>query len=62
MPTNDLGRQMKIYRASKDLTQAALGKKIGAGHAHISRIESGVVNPTKKQRAKLAKLGIMEAR
>ncbi len=53
-----LGRLVKIYRATNDITQAQLGKKIGAGHAHISRIESDVVKPTAKQLKNLQKLGI----
>jgi transcriptional regulator with XRE-family HTH domain len=58
MAATALGRQMKVYRAQHDLTQYALGKKIGAGHAWVSRIENGEAQPTPKQAAKLAKLGI----
>lgn len=60
MDMNELGRRMKIYRATHDLSQYDLGKKIGADHTKISRLENGQMLPTAKQAAKLRKLGLLE--
>lgn len=59
MTLTDLGRRMKVYRAQHDLTQAEFGQKIGAGHAHVSRMESGVVTPTQAQAKKMVRLGVI---
>ncbi len=59
MALPELARRLKVYRAEHDLTQAALGKKIGADHARVSRIESGELQPTPKQAKRLIKLGIL---
>lgn len=53
---NELGRQMRIYRAAHDLNQTQLGRKIGATCDCVSRVERGVGHLTEAQAKKLAAL------
>lgn len=47
MPTHHptIGRQMKIRRATRDLTQADLGKLVRASRQTIMSIETELTNP-----------------
>ena len=41
-----LGQVIQDARKSEKMTQAELGKKIGADKSYISRIEKGVIDPS----------------
>ena len=45
---DNLGQRVKNFREAKGLTQQELELEIGAACGHISRIESGKINPTKE--------------
>lgn len=48
MKNNNLGKKLKDFRIAKGFTQQQLELEIGASFGHISRIESGDINPTKE--------------
>lgn len=54
-----LGENLKVIRASKNITQSELAEKLGADKSFVSNIENGKTNPTLSTIASLAKaLGV----
>ncbi|GAA3739575.1 helix-turn-helix domain-containing protein [Salinactinospora qingdaonensis] len=49
------GREISRLRRDDDLTQTALGKRVGVGKSHISDIERGKTTPSASLRAELDK-------
>ncbi len=54
-PEFELARTLIQKRLDRNMTQAALAKKVGTHQAAIARLESGSYNPTVKQLEKIAK-------
>ena len=48
MNNKEIGENIKIYRNKRDLTQQALGEKVGVSWEMISRYERGVSSPMQK--------------
>jgi transcriptional regulator with XRE-family HTH domain len=53
---NTLAINIRIYRKQKGLSQRALGKLIGVDHSHISKWETGNINPGADNLIKLAQV------
>lgn len=53
---NILAINIRIYRKQKGLSQRALGKLIGVDHSHISKWETGSINPGADNLVKLAQV------
>lgn len=53
---NTLAINIRIYRKQKGLSQRALGKLIGVDHSHISKWETGSINPGADNLVKLAQV------
>ena len=56
MDRKKLGKQIKLARIEKDLTQAQLAKKIKAKQKSISRYETGISLPSLETLVKIAKV------
>ena len=50
-----LGKNLKIIRTAKGITQGDISRKLGFGRGYVSNIENGKTNPTLSTIAKLAK-------
>ncbi|MFT5646682.1 MAG: transcriptional regulator with XRE-family HTH domain [Aureispira sp.] len=50
----DIGKQIKAFRKSKDLSQEGLAEKIGMSRSQYSRIEGNKVKPTLTTLEKIA--------
>ena len=51
-----LGRNIKIERIRKDLTQEDFAEKIDMSLSHVSKIEQGITSPTAIALFKMAKI------
>ncbi|KKP70341.1 hypothetical protein A2X44_01355 [candidate division CPR3 bacterium GWF2_35_18] len=51
-----IGEKVQKFRISKGLTQQQLELEIGASNGHISKVESGQINPTKETLLKITKV------
>lgn len=52
----DFGKRLRTLRKEKELTQKALGEKIGVGRTTISEYESGKIVPRQDGLVKLAEI------
>jgi transcriptional regulator with XRE-family HTH domain len=41
-----VGRQVRVIRRHRDITQESLASRVGTGRARLSRIERGTINIT----------------
>jgi len=53
---NIIGERLKNFRMQKGLTQQKLELAIGASFGHISKVESGQINPTKETLLKIVEV------
>ena len=56
---NPFRQALRIYRATHDISQWELGKKLGIDSTKLSMIETGKREPTADDLKKFAKLGIV---